>query len=164
MPEPLVYETHMHTPLCKHAEGEPMAYAEVAEARGLKGIIVTCHCPLPNGISSSVRMSPELFPVYVELVEQTRERMRSRLDVCLGLESDYLPGLEPWLDKLHQQADFHYILGSVHPQIPEYRAAFFRGNWPEFHRIYFGHLAEAAETGLYDCLAHPDVAKNLGSE
>lgn len=164
MAERLVYETHLHTPLCKHAEGWPEDYAEVAERRGLKGIIVTCHCPLPDGISQSVRMRPELFPRYLWVVEEARERMEGRAEVRLGLESDYLPGLEGWLEALHGKADFEYILGSVHPQIPEYKAAFFRGDWGEFHRTYFRHLAEAAETGLYDCLAHPDLAKNLGPE
>ena len=52
---PLLYESHSHTPLCKHARGEPEEYAAVAEARGLKGIIFTCHCPLPDGISHGFR-------------------------------------------------------------------------------------------------------------
>ena len=47
----MLYETHMHTPLCKHAAGEPEDYAEVAQRRGLKGIIVTCHNPAPDGFS-----------------------------------------------------------------------------------------------------------------
>ena len=31
----------------------------VAEKRGLKGIIFTFHCPLPDRISHAVRMAPE---------------------------------------------------------------------------------------------------------
>ena len=38
---PLLYESHCHTPLCKHASGSPSEYAAVAEQRGLKGLIVT---------------------------------------------------------------------------------------------------------------------------
>ena len=48
MTEPLLYESHCHTPLCKHAFGEPEEYAAMALRRGLKGIIFTCHCPLPD--------------------------------------------------------------------------------------------------------------------
>ena len=33
---PLLYESHAHTPLCKHASGTPSDYAAMAEARGLK--------------------------------------------------------------------------------------------------------------------------------
>ena len=43
--DPVLYEMHMHTPLCKHAHGEPEDYAEVAKQRGLKGIVVTDHNP-----------------------------------------------------------------------------------------------------------------------
>lgn len=159
----LVYETHSHTPMCKHAEGEPEEYARMAWERGLKGLTVTCHGPLPDRISSSVRMTPEQFPEYLDLVARAREVWAGRVDVRLGLESDFLPGLEKWTEALHQKAEFHYILGSVHPHIREYRERYMGTGWPDFHRTYFRHLAEAAETGLFDCLAHPDIVKNLGA-
>lgn len=159
----LVYETHSHTPLCKHAVGMPEDYAAVAWARGLRGVVVTCHNPMPEGMSAAVRMGPEEFPRYVEMVEAAREAWAGRVEVRLGLETDYLPGLEGWIERLHGEAAFDYVLGSVHPQIPEYRERFFTGDWVEFHRGYYLHLAEAAETGLFDCLAHPDIVKNLGS-
>ena len=100
MPEPLLYESHCHTPLCKHATGEPPEYAAVALARGFKGITFTCHCPLPDGISASVRMAPDQFGDYVTLIAATREAFAGRLDVRLGLESDWFPGVDPWLEKL----------------------------------------------------------------
>ncbi len=164
MPEPILYETHMHTPLCKHAAGNPEEYAQIALAKGFKGIIVTCHGPLPDGISSAVRMSPDQWEDYVALVENARERFAGQLDIRLGLESDYLPGLEPWIEQLHQRNELHYVLGSVHPHIKEYKERYLRWDWPAFHRQYFETLVEAAESGLYDCLSHPDIVKNLGHE
>ena len=68
MPQPLLYESHCHTPLCKHAFGEPDEYAAVALERGFKGITFTCHCPLPNGFSAHVRMAPEQFGDYVAMI------------------------------------------------------------------------------------------------
>jgi histidinol-phosphatase (PHP family) len=160
LPTALLYESHCHTPLCKHAHGEPVEYAAEALARGLRGIIFTCHCPLPDGISHAVRMAPEQFDRYIEIVGEAREKFAGRLDVRLGLESDYYPGVEPWLEKLHARVPLHHVLGSVHPQVPDYRARFFRGNWFEYQQTYFDHLARSAETGLYDTLAHPDLIKN----
>ncbi len=157
---PLLYESHCHTPLCKHAVGEPVEYAAEAEARGLKGIIFTCHCPLPDGISASVRMAPEQYDRYVELVAETRAQFAGRVDVRLGLESDFYPGVEPWLQKLHARTPLHHVLGSIHTQVPEYRDRYFRGDWFDYQQTYFAHLAQAAETGLYDTLAHPDLVKN----
>ena len=159
--QPILYETHMHTPLCKHAKGEPEAYAAVAEQRGLKGIIVTCHNPTDNGWAPEVRMRIDQFDEYVALVDRARQAWAGRVDVRLGLESDYAPGMEGWLEKLHRRAEFHYILGSVHALQPEYKERYFNGDVVAFQRLYFEHLALAAETGLFDSLAHPDLVKNI---
>ncbi len=156
---PIYFDSHMHTPLCKHAYGQPTAYARTAMRRGLRGIIMTYHSPMPDGFSSSVRMDPEEFPEYVELVETAAEEMEGEVEVRLGLESDWFPGMEEWLKDLHGRADFHYILGSVHPFLQEYKDRFYDGDALAFQRGYFGHLADAAETGLFDCLSHPDIVK-----
>ena len=151
----------MHTPLCRHSEGEPVEYARVAAEKGLKGITVTCHNPLPDGIASGSRMYPEQFEEYLELVEETRLQMAGKVDVRLGLEADFLPGLEPWIEKQLASADFNYVLGSVHPHLEEYWERYFRNDPLEYQRGYFEHLAQAAESGLYDSLSHPDLVKNL---
>ncbi len=158
--EPLLYETHCHTPLCKHAVGEPEEYAAVAQTRGLRGVIVTCHNPLPEGHSAHVRMAVDELDAYIEMVARARETWADRVDVCLGLEADYWPGFEPWLENQLASADFHYVLGSVHPQTPEYRKTYAVADPFEAQRVYFGMLAAAAETGLFDSLSHPDLIKN----
>lgn len=157
---PVLYESHCHTPLCKHATGLPAEYARKALERGLKGIIFTDHGPLPDGISAAVRMSPEQFDDYVSLIGRVRDEFTGQLDVRLGLESDYLPGLEPWLEKLHARAPLNYVLGSVHPFLAEYRAKYFTGDWFAYQKLYFEHIAQAAETKFFDSLAHPDLVKN----
>ncbi len=158
--EPCMYESHMHTELCKHSRGTPDEYAAVAVARNLKGMTVTCHCPLPDQIDAASRMASDQVATYVNMVMATRTRFQDRLDVRLGLESDYLPQFVPWLYQLHAEQAYSYILGSVHPQAAYYRDAFWTGDIRAFHRTYFAHLAEAAETGLFDCLSHPDLVKN----
>ena len=157
---PLLYESHLHTPLCGHATGLPGDYAAVAEKLGFKGIIVTCHAPMPDGYSEHIRMSMAEFDHYVEIVQAATELWRGRVDVRLGLESEYVPGYEWWIEELHQRAHFHHVLGSVHTHAGEYLQTFFKGNWVDFQRTYFQHLAEAAESGLYDTISHPDLVKN----
>jgi len=162
--EPLLFETHMHTPLCRHARGLPGDYARVASERGLAGIIVTCHCPMPDGYSASVRMAPHQLPEYFAMIHAAAAAWQGRVEVLTGLESDYFPGIEPWLEKLHARAPFHYILGSIHPFVPEYKARFFTGDLRQYQELYFDHLARAAESGLFDALAHPDLIKNESPE
>ncbi len=156
----LYYDSHMHTPLCKHAWGEPEEYAEQGIRAGLKGIIFTCHCPMPDGFWPTVRMSDSEFDTYLALVARAAAAFEGRLDVRLGLESEFFPGMEPWIEKLHQRADFDYILGGLHWQAREYLGKYETGTIEAFRKCYFNHLAESAETKLYDCLAHPDLVKN----
>lgn len=157
----MLYETHSHTPLCRHAVGEPTEYACRAEKQGLIGILVTCHNPMPNGFGDRVRMRGDELPQYVDLVAETRQHWAGRVDVRLGIEADYFPGYETYLEQQLASADFHYVLGSVHPQLQEYRDAFWSGDPLEDQKRYFDMLAQAAETQLFDCISHPDLIKNL---
>ena len=140
--------------------GEPEEYAVVAEQRGLRGLIVTCHNPMPNGYSANVRMSINEFSDYVALVERAKQAWAGRIDICLGLEADYFPGHDDWLKQQLDSAPFHYVLGSVHPQTPEFRQRYRTGDPLAYQRTYFDLLADASETRLFDCLAHPDLVKN----
>jgi len=155
-----MYDSHMHTPFCKHARGPLSAYAERAMQVGLRGITFTCHSPMPDGWDAGLRMTLAQLPQYVEMVEETRAEFAGRIEARLGLESDYFPGLEGWIEDIHSRADFSYILGSVHVLTKEFKARYLDGATRlEYEKSYFENLADAAETGLYDCLSHPDIVK-----
>jgi histidinol-phosphatase (PHP family) len=164
MPAPLLYESHCHTTLCNHAYGTTDEYAAAALARNFKGITFTCHCPLPDGFSSTVRMAPEQYDEYVAMIYATREKFAGKLDVRLGIESDFYPGVEPWLEELHSRVPLSHVLGSVHYQVRDYRALFYTGDTFSYQQLYYEHLALSAESGLYDTLAHPDLIKNESPE
>ena len=152
---------HMHTPLCKHARGEPEEYADAARQRDLKGIVVTCHNPTDSGWTPTVRMSVAEFDDYIALIDRARTAWMGKVDVRAGLESDYVPGMEPWLEKLHGMAELNHVLGSVHPHLSQYKERYFTGDFEAYQATYFEHLAMAAESGLFDTLAHPDLVKNV---
>jgi histidinol-phosphatase (PHP family) len=115
---------------------------------------------MPRGFWPHVRMGMHEFDEYVGMVTRAAETFAGDLEVRLGMESDYFPGFEDWIAELHQKADFHYCLGSVHWQGKDYHQRFDTGDEMEFRRTYFKLLADSAETGLFDCLAHPDLVKN----
>jgi histidinol-phosphatase (PHP family) len=119
---------------------------------------------MPDGFSHHVRMREDQLHHYVEMVAKTREEWSGRLDVRLGLEADYFEGAEAYLEKQLSSEDFHFVLGSVHPQISEFRAKYWHPNEVEVQRTYFKLLAQSAETGLFDSLAHPDLIKNVTSK
>jgi histidinol-phosphatase (PHP family) len=158
---PLYYDSHMHTPLCKHAEGEPEEYAEIALQRGLKGIVFTCHSPMPDHWWPQVRMDVDQLDQYIAMVQRAAKTYAGRLDVRLGMEMDFFPGMEWWVESLNERCEFHHVLGSVHFFGQAYKERFFRGDLLTFQKTYFTHVAESAETGLFDTLAHPDLVKNF---
>jgi histidinol-phosphatase (PHP family) len=97
---------------------------------------------------------------YAEFVRTTSLR--------LGIEADFIPGAEDRMANLLEGRDFDYVVGSVH--FLGNRAVDHEGYdvWEEVgdpDRVwsrYFETLAEAARSGLFDILAHPDLVKVWG--
>jgi histidinol-phosphatase (PHP family) len=52
------------------------------------------------------------------------------------------------------------VLGSIHYQVSDYRKRFYTGDTFSYQQLYYDHLAQSAESGLFDTLAHPDLVKN----
>ncbi|MES2572390.1 MAG: histidinol-phosphatase [Verrucomicrobiota bacterium] len=161
--KPILYEQHMHTPLCKHALGEPEEFAAVARERGLAGIVVTCHNPWPGGFMQGSRMHIRQWPEYLRMVARAREACAGWCDVRAGLEADYWPGHEEATRKQVQSVPLHHVLGSVHPY-EEYQKIHGREGPLKLQQTYFEHLAMAAESGIFDTIAHPDLIKNMVPE
>ncbi|HEX9997324.1 MAG TPA: histidinol-phosphatase [Abditibacterium sp.] len=158
MQAPVLFESHCHTPLCRHSVGEPEEYAQVALERGMAGINITCHGPTPIEWGHCMRQSE--WSEYLALCERARQKFAGQIEVKTGIECDFLPSLVAyWRDFLPKQQLSH-VLGSVHPQVGTYRDQFWRGDAFEYQKTYFKHLADAAETGLFDTLSHPDLVKN----
>ena len=161
---PLLFETHSHTPLCKHAVGTTDEYAQAAIDANLRGLTVTCHNPMPDGFSANVRMELEQFDEYVNMVESAAQRWAGSPEIHLGIEADYFEGYESFVEKQLKSADFSYVIGSVHPQIREFKTKYDNGDPRDLQTIYFEKLADAAETKLFDCISHPDLIKNSNPE
>jgi histidinol-phosphatase (PHP family) len=102
---------------------------------------------------------------YVEFVVEMKEK---GLPVKLGIELDYLPGREQFLDELLGNHPWDYVIGSVHfiadravdmEAYDAWRNSSADQVWGE----YFTTLGQAAESGLFDILAHPDLVKVWGA-
>jgi histidinol-phosphatase (PHP family) len=101
---------------------------------------------------------------YVEAVVAARGR---GLPVKLGLEVDYVPGLEEETRELLAPYPWDYLLGSVHfigelAVDGEEPALLEAVGVEEAWRLYFETLAAAARSGLFDSLSHPDLVKIFG--
>jgi histidinol-phosphatase (PHP family) len=87
----------------------------------------------------------------------------------LGIEMDYVAGREDLIANLLDSQPFDYVVGSVHfvrdqaVDVDVWDIWDTVGDPDRVWRLYFDALAEAAGSGLYDILAHPDLVKVWGS-
>ena len=158
LPAPLLYESHCHTPLCRHAIGEPQAYAQAALDCNFAGINITCHGPTPREWGHCMKSYE--WPQYLEICQNARDEFAGRIDVKTGVECDFLPSLTSYWRDFLAANQLSHVLGSVHPQVEEYRRLYWNGDAFDYQKKYFDLLAQAAQTGLFDTLSHPDLVKN----
>jgi histidinol-phosphatase (PHP family) len=159
---------HMHTPLCRHASGEPTEYAARAVTLGLTEIGFTDHSPMRQDDFDNWRMRFDQLDEYVEKVRQA-QMDHPQLSIRLSLEVDYLPGHEDWIRELAAKHPWDYLIGSVHyvsdswaiddPQ----RISEWKHRDPfEVWSTYFERLTMAADSKFFDIIGHADLPKKFG--
>jgi histidinol-phosphatase (PHP family) len=144
-------------------------YLEAAAERGIEYL----------GVSEHVYRFRESLSVWNHpfWVENARddldaycEFVRDETTLRLGIEADFVPGREDRMANLLDAREWDYVLGSIHFLLD--RALDMRGEWDVWRsadpekvwRRYFETLGEAARTGLFDVLAHPDLVKVWGAD
>jgi histidinol-phosphatase (PHP family) len=155
----MIFDYHMHTPLCHHAVGEPLDYARAAAAAGLEEICMTCHSPMPEWFDQWPRMKRAELPRYVAMVREAAEQ--APLCLKLGIEADYFPGTESYVAEMLGEWPFEFVLGSVHVLNPQYRERLGHLKPDDLVDAYFDELAAAAATRLFDSISHPDLVKHM---
>jgi len=109
----IICDYHMHTPLCKHAIGEPIEYVKRAHERGLKIIGFSDHCPLPTNFDTECRMDVSRIDEYIGMIEKVKNNPYG-VKVLLGMEVDYVPYRMGEVVDLTNKYNFDYIIGSIH--------------------------------------------------
>ena len=94
--------------------------------------------------------------------------VREETDLRLGIEADLIAGGEDRMATLLEAYEWDYVIGSVHfirdvAVDHEDFDAWTAHRDPEVvWRRYFEYLGEAARSGMFDILAHPDLVKVWG--
>jgi histidinol-phosphatase (PHP family) len=167
----MMLDCHMHTPLCGHAVGLPVEYVRAAAERGLRLITFTCHIPMAAERfgGRAIRMEAGQMPEYLGMVAEARHVGEGLgVEVLCGIEAEVFPDPEIMaaMDTVLETVPFDFVLGSLHHPLPRYRS------WLVEHgvardadkiEVYFMHLQEAARSGRYHSMAHPDVIRIYGT-
>jgi histidinol-phosphatase (PHP family) len=96
--------------------------------------------------------------------------VREETDLRLGIEADFIPGREDRMAELLAAREFDYVVGSIHfvgdgaLDYDRYDIWSASSSPERVWRTYFEWLAQAAMSGMFDILAHPDLVKYWGRE
>ena len=94
--------------------------------------------------------------------------VREETDLKLGIEMDFVRGREDRIANLLDAREWDYVVGSVHflrdhsVDAEDYSIWGTGESAERIWRRYFETLAEAARSGLYDIMSHPDLVKVWG--
>jgi histidinol-phosphatase (PHP family) len=158
---------HTHTPLCRHAEGEPEAYLTAAIAAGVTEYGISDHAPQMPEPFDDWRMTTAELPEYFQWIERARTHAAGKIPVRAGLECDWLDAGENWISDLAACHSWDYLIGSVHYLSDwDFDNPKWLGRWAESDvdavwTDYWETYARMADSGLFDILGHPDLVKKF---
>ena len=87
-------------------------YVVEAIGRGFDALGFSGHSPLPDENVWSIKAA--MFPDYVAACKRLKHQYRDQIDLFLGLEIDYIPGLSDDFDAFRKGIPLDYCIGSVH--------------------------------------------------
>ena len=103
---------------------------------------------------------------FVQFIQSQKEEWASKgVKLKLGIEADYFVGGEAELETLLEGYDFDYIIGSVHFHKgwgfdnPELQHKFLEHDLLQLYKEHFETVKKAAESKLFDFIAHLDNMK-----
>lgn len=144
-------------------------YRQAAEQRGISELGVSEHV-YRFGQALDVWQHPFWRQYAHDDLDDYCRFVREQTDLRLGIEADFVPGNEDRMANLLGAHDFDYVIGSVHfivdhsIDMDDYSVWGQGQSAEQIWRRYFQTLGEAALSGLFDVLAHPDLVKVWGRE
>ncbi|HVA18923.1 MAG TPA: histidinol-phosphatase [Solirubrobacteraceae bacterium] len=169
------YHTHLRpddldaTPARYFTQANAARYRQAADERGIAELGVSEHV-YRFAQALDVWQHPFWREYAHDDLDAYCQFVREQTDLRLGIEADFVPGTEDRMANLLGAHDFDYVIGSVHfirehsVDMDDYSVWDSPRNSPEeIWTRYFQTLGEAARSGLFDVLAHPDLVKIWGS-
>jgi histidinol-phosphatase (PHP family) len=128
-----------------------LKYCEVAKARGLKQMGITEH-------------DRYLDEIDLAAFQEAREKYQD-VELRLGIEIDFVPGAEERMEHDSTALPYDYVIGSVHRvqgeevDHPVHREIYEKLDAYELYERYYVNVREAALSGCFEILGHPDLIK-----
>jgi histidinol-phosphatase (PHP family) len=167
------YHVHLRTDALDASAAEYFSpanvdrYRAVAGDRGIGELGVSEHVYRFRQ-ALEVWQHPFWIPYATDDLDEYCGFVRDETELRLGIEADFVPGGEDRMAGLLEERDFDYVIGSVHflregaVDMDDYSVWDTASSPDEVWRRYFQTIGEAARSGLFDVIAHPDLVKYWG--
>ena len=161
-----MYDYHVHS---NYSDGRFLdRMVETASDAGLDGVGVADHCTV-TGRDHLRRHRRRYGFTLDETYERRREAIRELraerdIEIFDAAEVDYHPDDEARIRRFLDEAEFDYVLGSVHDLRETNVHMDYFAELPESERRtvvdeYFERVVALVESELFDVLAHPDIVE-----
>ena len=157
----MLIDLHNHTPLCKHAKGEPEEYIKKALEKGIEIYGFADHAPMD--FDPKYRMSFEEMEKYEQKITLLSQKY-DNIKVLLGYEVDFTPEV----DKRVLNRNVDYLIGSVHFldnwgfDNPELIKEWQNRDVEDIYKEYFYLIEQMAKSRMFDIVGHLDLIKVFG--
>jgi histidinol-phosphatase (PHP family) len=163
------FDLHTHHERCGHAIGTIRNYVEAGIRHGLSVIGISDHSPYFGSEveqeQPGIAMAKSEFARYIEEVLKLKEEYSGKIEVLLGVESDFFPEHAELYSSIYEKYPFDYIIGSVHLSggVSIFNKKRFKGISEQekiAHKEEYYRLIElSARSGMFQILGHIDAMR-----
>lgn len=160
---------HCHTTYCD-GRASMDDFLRFAVHRGFTSFGFSSHAPLP--FATAWTMEWDRMEDYLDEFRRMKQRYAGRLELCIGLEIDYLGEESNPSKACFRSLPLDFRIGSVHmlparngrwvdidcppDQFAQVVDGCFGGNLDEVVRLYYRQLEAMLDAGGFDIVGHPD--------
>lgn len=164
------FDLHTHHRRCGHAAGEIEDYIRAAVDRGLAAIGISDHSPYfaaeEDHPSPGLAMARSEFARYIEEIGQLKKKYEDRIEVLVGVESDFFPESIRRYADIYRQYPLDYVIGSIHisngKHVSQNQHIWHELDEEQLERekvVYFELLQQAARSGVFQIIGHMDLIR-----
>ena len=170
---PIAADYHCHSRF-DDGHGELEEYVQAALDKGLRTLGFAGHAPVP--FPCNWTMPPALLPEYIETTRRLQNIYRDRIELLVGLEVDYIPGITSPTAARIRALGLDFTVGSVHflgrladdelwtadgppEQLEQGVSESFNGDIRSTVEGYYRLVRAMVSTAAPDIIGHLDVIK-----
>ena len=147
--------------------GEDEEYVRAAVDAGVRVLGFSDHAPMPypGGYVSHYKMTPGELYDYCASLLRLRDKYKDKIDILIGLETEYYPDLWDASLKLWRDYPIDYlILGQHFIHEEGFNASIRPTSDINNVKTYVDNIITGMNTGLITYVAHPDLINYVGED